>query len=213
MQTWNKQADRGDAAMIARFGISVISGIVVTFSLLWLMQFLIATGKDALSETTDFRIMDFIRVKQDELVEQRERKPPKPPQVEEKPPEMPPPQLDSLDPNAPSFNLGRISMDGNMTMGDSDFAVDGEYLPIVRVEPMYPRRAQSRGIEGYCDMEFTVMRTGVVADVVATECTSSVFTNSSIKAVQKWKYKPRVVNGEPIDSPGVTTRLTFKFEE
>ena len=90
--------------MIARFGISVASGVVVTFALLWLMQFLIATGKDALSETTDFRIMDFIRVRQDELVEQRERKPPKPPEVEDKPPEMPPPQLDSLDPNAPALD-------------------------------------------------------------------------------------------------------------
>jgi len=54
--------------MIARFGVSAISGIIVTFALLWLMQFLIATGKNALSESTDFRIMDFIRVKQDELV-------------------------------------------------------------------------------------------------------------------------------------------------
>jgi len=199
--------------MIARFGVSAISGIIVTFALLWLMQFLIATGKDALSESTDFRIMDFIRVKQDELVEQRDRKPPKPPEVEEKPPEMPPPQLDNLDPNAPVVNLGRISVGTDMTMGGTDFAVDGEYLPIVRVEPMYPRRAQSRGIEGYCDMEFTVTRTGEVINAVATECSSSVFKNASVKAVLKWKYKPRVVNGEPIDSPGVRTRLTFKFEE
>ncbi len=199
--------------MIARFGISTISGIIVTFSLLWLMQFLIATGKDALSDSADFRIMDFIRVKQDELVEQRDRKPPKPPEVEDKPPEMPPPQMDSLDPNAPTVNLGRVSIDANMTIGGTDFAVDGEYLPIVRVEPMYPRRAQSRGIEGHCDMSFTVTRTGEVTDVVAMECSSSVFTKSSVKAVLKWKYKPRVVNGEPIDSPGVTTRLTYKFEE
>jgi protein TonB len=101
----------------------------------------------------------------------------------------------------------------NMQMGATDFAVDGEYLPIVRVEPMYPRRAQSRGIEGFCDMEFTVLKTGEVTNAVATECSSSVFTNASVKAVLKWKYKPRVVNGEPIDSPGVRTRLTYKFEE
>ncbi len=199
--------------MIARFGASVMSGVIMTFALLWLMQFLIATGKDALSEKTDFRIMDFIRVKQEELVEQRDRKPPKPPEVKNKPPEVPPPQMDNLDPNAPTVNLSRVGVDLNMTMGGTDFAVDGEYLPIVRVEPMYPRRAQSRGIEGYCDMQFTVTKTGEVIDAVATECSSSVFKNSSIKAVLKWKYKPRVVNGEPIDSPGVLTRLTYQFEE
>ena len=199
--------------MIARLGISVASGIVVTFALLWLMQFLIATGKEALSEKVDFRIMDFIRVKQEELVERKDRKPPKPPDVEDKPPEVPPPQMDSMDPNAPRVNLGRVSVNLSMEMGGTDFAVDGEYLPIVRVEPMYPRRAQTRGIEGYCDMEFTVLKTGEVTNAVATECSSSVFTNASIKAVLKWKYKPRVVNGEPIDSPGVRTRLTYQFEE
>ncbi len=199
--------------MIARFGASVMSGVIMTFALLWLMQFLIATGKDALSEKTDFRIMDFIRVKQEELVEQRDRKPPKPPEVKNKPPDVPPPQMDNLDPNAPTVNLSRVGVDLNMTMDGTNFAVDGEYLPIVRVEPMYPRRAQSRGIEGYCDMQFTVTKTGEVIDAVATECSSSVFKNSSIKAVLKWKYKPRVVNGEPIDSPGVLTRLTYQFEE
>jgi protein TonB len=199
--------------MILRFGTSVMSGVIVTFALLWLMQFLIATGKDALSEKTDFRIMDFIRVKQEELVEQRDRKPPKPPEVKNKPPDIPPPQMDNLDPNAPKINMSRVGVDLNMTMGGTDFAVDGEYLPIVRVEPIYPRRAQSRGIEGYCDMTFTVTRTGEVIDAVATECSSSVFKNASVKAVLKWKYKPRVVNGEPIDSSGVLTRLTFQFEE
>ncbi|MAF83314.1 MAG: TonB family protein [Gammaproteobacteria bacterium] len=199
--------------MIARLGISVSSGVIVTFALLWLMQFLIATGREALSDKVDFRMMDFIRVKTEELIEQKDRKPPKPPDVEDKPPEMPPPDMDAMDPNAPKVNLSRVNVDINMQMGGTDFAVDGEYLPIVRVEPMYPRRAQTRGIEGFCDMEFTVMKTGEVTNAVATECSSSVFTNASIKAVLKWKYKPRVVNGEPIDSPGVRTRLTFKFEE
>ncbi len=199
--------------MIGRLGISFVSGIVVTFALLWLMQFLIATGRDVIGDKADFRIMDFIRVRQDELVEQKDRKPPKPPEVQDKPPDVPPPQMDSMDPNAPKVNLSRVGVDIDISMGGTDFAVDGEYLPIVRVEPIYPRRAQSRGIEGYCDMEFTVMKTGEVANAVATECSSSVFTNSSVKAVLKWKYKPRVVNGEPIDSPGVRTRLTYKFEE
>ena len=133
--------------------------------------------------------------------------------VEEKPPEMPPPQLDALDPNAPTVNLGRISLNPDMNIGGASFNVDGEYLPIVRVEPLYPRRAQSRGLEGYCDMSFTVTRTGEVVDAVAADCSSSVFKSASVKAVLKWKYKPRVIDGEPIDSPGVETRLTYKFED
>jgi protein TonB len=199
--------------MIARIGASFMSGIVMTFALLWLMQFLITTGKNALTDAGDFSMPDFIRVRPEELVEQKDRKPPPPPEVEEKPPEMPPPDLDSLDPNAPQVNLGRINMNMDIGMGANSFSVDGEYLPIVRVEPLYPRRAQSRGLEGFCDMEFTVTRTGEVVDAVATKCSSSVFESASTKAVLKWKYKPRVVNGEPIDSSGVRTKLTYKFEE
>lgn len=199
--------------MLARLGISLSTGVVVTFALLWLMQFLIATGRSAITDKGEFRFADFIRVKQEETLEQKDRKPEKPPEVEEKPPEMPPPQLDSLDPNAPVVSLGRVSVDIEMGVQGGDFAVDGEYLPIVRVEPIYPRRAQSRGIEGFCDMEFTVTKTGEVRDAVAVQCSSSVFQSTSEKAVVKWKYKPRVVNGEPIDSPGVQTRLTYKFED
>jgi len=185
----------------------------MTFALLWLMQFLIIGGKDALTDAGDFQIADFIRVRPDETVEQKDRKPPKPPEVEEKPPDMPPPDLDSLDPNAPKVNLGRVSLNMNIGIGGASFNVDGEYLPIVRVEPLYPRRAQSRGLEGFCDVEFTVTKTGEVVDAVAIECSSSVFQSASESAVLKWKYKARVVNGEPIDSPGVVTRLTYKFEE
>lgn len=199
--------------MVARMGISVTAGVAVTFILLWVMQFLIATGKDALTEKTAFSFADFIRVRQVETVEQKDRKPPKPPEVEQKPPEMPPPQLDNMDPNAPKIALNRINVGINMDIGSNDFSVDGEYLPIVRIEPMYPRRAQSRGIEGHCDMEFTVTKLGTVIDAVATVCSSSVFKNASIKAVLKWKYKPRVVNGDPIDSPGVQTRLTYRFDD
>ena len=76
---------------IARIGISFTSGIAATFILLWLMQFLIATGKEALTDKEAFRFMDFIRVRQDEIVDTKDRKPPKPPKVEDKPPDMPPP--------------------------------------------------------------------------------------------------------------------------
>lgn len=187
-------------------------GVVVTFALLWLMQFLIASGRSAITDKAEFRFADFIRVRQEETLEQKDRKPTKPPQVEQPPPDMPPPQLDNLDPNTPMISMGKVNVNFDVGMQGGDFAVDGEYLPIVRVEPIYPRRAQSRGIEGYCDMEFTVTKTGEVTDAVATECSSSVFQSASTKAVLKWKYKPRVLDGDPIDSPGVQTRLTYQFE-
>jgi protein TonB len=43
--------------------------------------------------------------------------------------------------------------------------------------------------------------------------TSSLFERAAIRAVLKFKYKPRVVDGVPVEVPNVKTRITFKIEE
>ena len=91
--------------------------------------------------------------------------------------------------------------------------VDGDYLPIVKVAPIYPRRAQARGIEGYCLLEFTVTRLGTVRDARAIECSSSLFERASVNAALKFKYKPRVVDGREIEVPGVQHLIRFEMVE
>ncbi len=90
---------------------------------------------------------------------------------------------------------------------------EGDYLPIVRVAPVYPARALSRGIEGYVDMSFTVTTTGTVKDPIVVFSTSSLFERAATRAVLKFKYKPRVVDGIPVDVPNVKTRITFRIED
>ena len=199
--------------MLTRFAIAGVTGIVVTFALLWLMQILIATGKDALTNSRDFRFVDFVRIKRDEVVNLDEDKPEKPPEPEQPPPEMPQPQVDPLDTsNTVDISIGRIGMNLDPTRGN--FAiVDGDYLPIVKVAPIYPRRAQTRGLEGWCLLEFTVTKTGTVRDARAIECTSSLFQRASVNAAGKFKYKPRVVDGEEIDVPGVQHLIRFEMED
>ena len=91
-------------------------------------------------------------------------------------------------------------------------AAEGDYLPIVKVVPMYPRQAQSQGLEGHCDLEFTVTPLGSTADVRVIECTSSLFEQASVQAMLKFKYKPRVVNGTAIAVPELRHRMMFQME-
>lgn len=91
-------------------------------------------------------------------------------------------------------------------------AAEGDYLPIVKVAPMYPRQAQSLGLEGHCDLEFTVTPLGTTADVRVIECTSSLFEQASVQALLKFKYKPRVVNGTAIAVPELRHRMMFQME-
>ena len=202
-----------DNSTLTRFAIAGVTGLVVTFALLWVMQILIATGKDALTEKRDFRFVDFVRIKREEVVNLDEDKPEKPPEPEQQPPDMPQPQVDQLNTSdTVNISFTRTGIELDPTRGN--FAiVDGDYLPIVKVAPIYPRRAQTRGLEGYCLLEFTVTRTGTVRDARAIECSSSLFERASVNAAMKFKYKPRVVDGQEIEVPGVQHIIRFEIEQ
>jgi protein TonB len=198
--------------MTARYAFSIALGAVVTFGLLFLMQILIATGRGALSDTTSFRITDFVRVERNEEIETRKDKPEKPPEPEI-PPEMPSPSnADAFD-NAMAVSMSAPSLDANINIGGIGFGVnDGEYLPIVKVAPIYPSRALSRGMEGYVIVEFTVTRTGTVQDVFVVESTSTLFERAATEAALKFKYKPRVIDGEAVEVAGVRNKISFVIE-
>ncbi len=198
--------------MIARYAISIGIGTAVTFSLLFLMQLLIATGRGALTEAATFRITDFVRVERNEVIETVKPKPEKPPEPET-PPEMPTPNnADNFD-NSMSVSLSAPSLSANLNIGGIGFGVsDGEYLPIVKVAPVYTSRALSWGLEGNCILECSVTRAGSVQDLMTVECTSSLFERAATQAALTFKYKPRVIDGEPVDVRGVQHLITFLIE-
>ena len=200
---------------VGRYFVALAIGSFAALSLLWVMQFLIATGQAAITEVLDARFVDFVRVKREETTEVKEDKPERPPEVDDQPPDLPQQDMDSSDfdtavaVSAPNPNLD-VGLDSEL--GDFSLA-EGDYLPIVKVAPMYPRRAQSRGLEGHCDLQFTVTPLGTTADVSVIECTSSLFERASVQALLKFKYKPRVVNGTAIAVPGLRHRITFQIED
>ena len=110
--------------------------------------------------------------------------------------------------NAPTTGVTLNLSTSGMSSGD------GEYLPIVKVAPIYPRRAQTRGISGYCIVEYTVTKTGSIRDPQPVDCQpSGIFERASVKAAEKFKYKPRVVDGEPIEVAGVQNKFTYELEQ
>lgn len=201
--------------MLGRYAISVVIGAIVTLSLLFVMQRLIASGKTALTKPRDRAMLEFVRVKRNESLNLEDFTPEKPPPPPETPPETPPQDMDKIDPNAPTINVPRPAMTADISLsgpGAMNIA-EGDYLPIVRVAPVYPARALSRGMEGYVDMSFTVTSAGTVRDPIVIFSTSSLFERAATRAVLKFKYKPRVVDGIPVDVSGVKTRITFLIEE
>ena len=201
--------------MIGRYVFSIVVGSFITLSLLFVMHLLILYGEDAISKERTRHQLDFVRVKRNETLNTEDVTPEKPPKPPEVPPEVPPQEMDNIDPNAPTIKVPAPTVAADVDIGGPGGMniAEGDYLPIVRVAPVYPARALSRGVEGYVDMSFTVTTTGTVKDPVVVFSTSSLFDRAAERAVLKFKYKPRVVDGVPVEVPNVKTRITFQIEE
>jgi TonB family protein len=203
---------------LLRNAAAVCMAFVITMGLVVLMERLIETGEKALTESAAVILVDFIRVKPQETVQRKDAKPDKPPPPEVEPQELPPPDQADLNPEAGSINIGSMSAPrdgvGITVSGVSDFSLqDADYMPIVKVLPIYPRRAEARGMEGWVLVRFTITTTGAVKDIEVVESTHAVFERAAVQAASKFKYKPRVVDGTPVEVTGVLHYIQFEIEE
>jgi len=196
----------------SRYVAAIGIGAAVTFGLLFIMQYMIKSGQNALDDNARVKIVDFVRVEREQIVERKQEKPDKPPEPQEMP-DMPEPQSGNFE-SSLKINIAAPQVSMNANMSGLGFGVsDGEYLPIVKVAPIYPPRAQARGLEGYVVVQYTVTVDGSTKDVVVVESTSSLFDRAAIESAEKYKYKPRIIDGSPVEVAGVTTKIVFELED
>jgi len=200
----------------SRYLIGLALAVVTTLGLLWGMQALISGGNDVMSEPPRGNVLDFIRLKKEQQVVKKERKPQKPAKPKTPPPPMVQPQMAQANPNAHAVSSSfsaEVALEGGLSGGLSLESGDGDYLPIVKVAPIYPRRAQARGIEGFVIVEFTVTKTGAVRDAVVVHAEpENIFNRAALDAALKFKYKPRVVDGVAMEVAGVQNKISFAID-
>lgn len=196
-----------------RFLIGTLAAVVVTFSLVLLMQRLVHHDFINPEEKKSHKIAD-IQMGNTEIETQlHERKPDKPEELKEPPPPMQEMELQDDIADVDALNIApSLKGTGDFNNGPGLSATDGEYLPMVKVQPQYPRRALSRGVEGYCIVAYTVTKTGATRDPVAVDCQpKGMFERASVKAAAKFKYKPRVEDGQAIEVSNVKNKFTYKL--
>lgn len=205
--------------MIVRFATALAASSGVTFGLFLVMNFLVAgDGEVNLDDNQRARFVDVVQDIDEQPPQRMEREVEKPPEVETPPPEIDTPQLDIKGPDKLNLSIGRANTGAGVDLGSIDLgpSSDGDYLPLVRVQPQYPRRAQERGIEGYAIVELTVAEDGTVPpeSILVIEAEpKGYFERAAIKAAQKFKYKPKVVNGKGQKVTGVRYRFSFNLAE
>ncbi len=196
-----------------RLAIGAALALPVAGGLFFIMQYLIASATPDIDDEKIRKLPDIFMPEREIDTNIAEVKPDKPDDPEEPPPDLDTPDLD-MDMDLNAVNMApSAGVDVAIAGGSGLGASDGEYLPIVKVAPIYPRRAQTRGITGYCIVEYTVTKSGSIRDPQPVDCQpAGIFERASLKASLKFKYKPRVVDGEAIEVAGVQNKFTYELE-
>jgi protein TonB len=195
--------------MIARYPSAIGIGAIATLSLLLLMQALIVIQPGAFSEPRPRAKIDIVRVKKSE-------------------------ELRTLDFDRPDESIKRSdSLPQRLADESSDgWAIatrfppppapqashtfttmrmsDSPLVAVVRVQPVYPASAEARGLEGWVLVQFDVMPDGRVANAFVVESSRRVFEKAALNAASGFRFKPSVVNGEPVATRGI--RNLFRFD-
>ena len=190
--------------------ISALLAVAVTFGLFLFMFKLISSGGNDNDELEAIAGIHFGPVDiPDDVMTKNRRIPKKPP-----PPKNPPPppkmqvsKMEQTVQNMPALDLPDLDvpMSGGEGMLIGNFASvdkteEGDIIPIVVIRPMYPRDAAMKGLEGWVKVEFTITAIGTVKNPKVIDAKPArVFNREAIRAILKWKFKPRVVDGVAVD--------------
>jgi TonB family protein len=81
------------------------------------------------------------------------------------------------------------------------------------VAPEFPFAARQRAMSGWVDVQFTVETDGSVGDVaVVTAEPAGVFDQPATEAVRKWRYRPILRDGQPINQRA-RVRVRFALQQ
>jgi protein TonB len=179
----------------------------------WLLWTLIGSALDISDSALATRI-EFSRMRRDtEVVTKRDQK------IErDRPPPTPETPRMAFSASGITNNVAQLSpivdARGAMSRLSMSAGSDRDVIPLVRINPDYPPRAQTRGIEGYVIVQFTITATGTVKDPIVVEAQpKGMFDDAALKAIARWRYNPKVESGVAVERVGIRTRLTFQLEQ
>jgi protein TonB len=195
--------------LIKQAGTAALA-FVLTLLMFSIMQVLISNDGIFEKPSRESSYLNFIRLNtKDAELNTKDRRLPEPPPPPEEAPETPEfaAQIDSmsadLSMNLPTIGIPINSGDGPylgaLTQGDGLAGFDTDVIPVVRVQPAYPRRAKQAGIEGFVTMEVLIRADGTVTRAKVMESDPPrLFDEAALRAIERWKFRPKIVDGTPV---------------
>lgn len=204
--------------MIAiRWAISMGLAAGITLGLFYFMQALIASGSQLDERVNVVKVIDATMPDIELEVIEEIDKPEPIEEVTEDVPDTPDKQINLSD--GPALNIERAiaQIDTGLQLSNASIsATDGDYLPLVAIAPQYPTRAAQRGIQGWCLVSFSVNGQGSVVEdsIIVTDAEPpNIFDRSSLRAAARFKFQPRVVDGQGVRVDDVQYLFRYQLED
>ena len=202
--------------IIVRWAASMVMAALITLGLFYFMQALIATGEGLDEPLNVVKIVDSTMPEIElEVIEEID----KPELIEEVTEIVEEVERQVTISDGPDLNIDRsqVQIDTGLELSNASIsATDGDYLPLVAIAPQYPTRAAQRGIQGWCLVSFTVDGLGNVVEetiVVVDAEPPNIFDRSSERAAARFKFQPRVVDGQGVEVAGVQYLFRYELED
>lgn len=191
---------------------AVLGGAAMTFIAFAFMQYLISGEQRAPIKLGDDITVEIFQAPEDKQTTHIKRIPPPPtPKV---PPKAPPRVTPSNEPITAISTAPPIIIDGfGNDMKQTLTRPTGDASPIVRINPKYPTSAARDGIEGWVQLSFNISPTGEVIDAtVVNSEPKRIFDREALRAIKRWKYRPKVIEGVAQLQTGQAVQLDFKLD-
>ena len=196
-----------------RVPIAVIVGLTFTSAMFWLLFSLVNTDFD-IGDRAEAARIEFSRMRRDtEVATKRDEK-----VQRDRPPPTPETPRMAFSAGGIDNNVAQLSpivdARGAMSRMTLSAGSDRDVIPLVRINPDYPPRALSRGLEGWVEVQFTITATGTVKDATVVNADpKNIFDDAALKAIARWRYNPKVEGGVAIERVGMRTRISFQLEQ
>jgi periplasmic protein TonB len=202
--------------IMLRTTFGFIIAIGVTFGLFAMMSFMIH------SDTKPITIkprppITILQAREPEDIPEKDYKLPDPPKEVEMP-EITEPndapaentqvKFTTIEFPGPTIGIGGIKGGPGMsTMNNS------EATPVFTLAPEYPHKARLSGEEGWVELSFTINADGTVSEpTVINSKPKRLFDRAALKAIKRWKFKPKMVNGKAVSSSATRYRIDFNLD-
>ncbi|MGF1689478.1 energy transducer TonB [Photobacterium japonica] len=203
-----------------RLLVALPIALAMALGLFTFMAWMVDNGHQRAEKEKTFVAIDMVMVEQEREARRRQRAVPEKPDTPEPPPQAMPTAstqavANTAAPTMPSLNLDTAVSGLAINIPTfSDFGTNQQAMPLYRVEPRYPARAMKQGAEGYVVMSFTIDTQGRPTEVKVIESKPRrLFEREAMRALKKWKYQPKVLDGKAMAQVGQTVRLEFKIQK